>query len=83
MTKDDINKQAEIPIKRIQALTATAKVNAFNASGDYATAGADLMFAFVLIAMEAGGDPRRAIDAIADHAIAACEVWFTDKGTLQ
>lgn len=68
-------------INRAEALGLQARINAANFGGDNATAGADLMLAFVLHSFRSGGDPRAAIAAMAPHAIAAlAEFWPEARG---
>ena len=54
--------------RRIEAAVMGAQMNARNHGGDNATAAADLMCAFVLIAVKSGADPDRALSAMWDHA---------------
>jgi len=65
---------------RAEALVKTASLNADAHGGDAATAAADLMMAFVLLSTREGARPRRAIDAMAQHAIAACEDFWGKDG---
>ncbi|MDO5705562.1 MAG: hypothetical protein Q4G49_10900 [Paracoccus sp. (in: a-proteobacteria)] len=70
----------EITMKRIEALAMMAGVNASNSGGDHATAAADLLCAFVLMAMRAGADPIEAREAMERHAIVACEDFWGRSG---
>ena len=54
--------------RRIEACVVQAQMNAKEHGGDNATAAADLMCAFVLIATKSGGEPERAKEAMWEHA---------------
>ncbi|RWR26827.1 hypothetical protein D2T29_19825 [Sinirhodobacter populi] len=66
----------KITMRRIEALGTMAVINANNSGGDNATAAADLMCAFVLMAMHNGADPDRALAAMWEHAKVACDDWW-------
>ena len=71
---------ATITKRRIEACVMQAQMNARNNGGDKATASADLMCAFVLIAVKSGADPDRARDAMWEHAKAAvADFWHEQK----
>lgn len=76
MTRDD----ATITKRRIEAAVMGAQVNANNHGGDNATACADLMCAFVLVATKSGADPDKALAAMWEHAKAAVsDFWPNGK----
>lgn len=64
--------------RRIEACAMQAQMNARNHGGDNATAAADLMCAFVLLAVKSGGDPERARAAMWDHAKACVADFWPD-----
>ena len=69
---------------RIEASALQAQMNARNHGGDNATAAADLMCAFVLIAVKSGADPERALDAMWSHAKACVDdFWPETEGRVQ
>ena len=76
----DLDTETKAIMTRIEALTMMAGVNAANCGGDAAKAAADLMCAFVLTAMRNGADPDRAIEAMRDHAVAACNDFWGPRG---
>lgn len=62
--------------RRIEACVMQAQMNARNHGGDNATAEADLMCAFVLLATKSGADPERALKAMWDHAkVVVADFW--------
>jgi hypothetical protein len=66
--------------RRIEAAVMGAQVNARNYGGDNATAGADLMCAFVLVATKSGANPDKALAAMWDHAKATVsDFWPQGK----
>ena len=71
--------EATITKRRIEACATQAQMNARNHQGDNATAAADLMCAFVLIATKSGGDPDRALDAMWEKAKACVSDFFPDN----
>jgi hypothetical protein len=64
--------------RRIEACVMQAQMNAANHGGDAATAAADLMCAFVLISVKSGCPPRKALDAMWEHAQAAVADFWPD-----
>jgi hypothetical protein len=64
--------------RRIEACAIQAQMNARNHGGDNATAAADLMCAFVLIAVKSGADPERARAAMWANAKIAVADFFPD-----
>jgi len=70
--------EVTITKRRIEACAMQASMNAAEHGGDGATAAADLMCAFVLMAVKNGGDPERAKDAMWEHAKAAVADFFPD-----
>ena len=70
--------EATIIKRRIEASAMQAQMNAQNHGGDNATAAADLMCAFVLIAVRTGTDPERARDAMWEHAKACVADFWPD-----
>lgn len=70
--------EATITKRRIEACVMQSQMNARNNGGDNATASADLMCAFVLIAVKSGADPDRARDAMWEHAKAAVSDFWPD-----
>jgi hypothetical protein len=72
--------EATITKRRIEACVMQSTMNANTHEGDNATASADLMCAFVLIAVKSGADPDRARDAMWEHAKAAvADFWPEQK----
>jgi len=69
---------ATITKRRIEACAMQAQMNARNHGGDNATAAADLMCAFVLMASKSGGDPDRARLAMWEHAKACVADFWPD-----
>lgn len=69
---------ATIIKRRIEACAMQAQMNANNHGGDNATASADLMCAFVLIAVKSGADPERALAAMWSHATACVADFWPD-----
>mgnify|MGYP000288904671 CR=1 FL=1 len=69
---------ATITKRRIEACAMQAQMNAKEHGGDLATAAADLMCAFVLLAVKAGGDPERAKAAMWSHAKACVSDFWPD-----
>ena len=67
--------------RRIEACARQAVLNATAHGGDKATAAADLMCAFVLIAHKSSADPERALAAMWDHA-KACVADFWPAETI-
>ncbi len=67
--------------RRIEACVMQAQMNAEQSGGDNATAAADLMCAFVLIAVKSGADPERARVAMWEHAI-SCVSDFWPRDTI-
>lgn len=59
---------ANLTKRRIEACVIQAQMNAQTNGGDNATAAADLMCAFILIAVKSGAAPDRAMDAMWEHA---------------
>lgn len=71
--------EATITKRRIEACVMQAQMNARNHGGDNATAAADLMCAFVLMAVKSGGDPDRARVAMWEHAKACVADFWPDE----
>ena len=71
--------EAKIIKARIEASEMQAQMNARNHGGDNATAAADLMCAFVLIAVKSGADPERALAAMWDHAKACVDDFWPEN----
>lgn len=67
---------ATITKRRIEACVMQAQVNARNHGGDNATAAADLMCAFVLLAAKSGADPEKALGAMWDNAKEAVSCFW-------
>ena len=70
---------ATITKRRIEACVMQAQMNAKEHGGDNATAAADLMCAFVLIATKSGGDPERAKAAMWEHAKACVSDFWPNN----
>jgi hypothetical protein len=64
--------------RRIEACAMQAQMNAHNHGGDNATAAADLMCAFVLMAVKSGADPERARAAMWENAKACVADFWPD-----
>lgn len=66
--------------RRIEACVMQAQMNARNHGGDNATAAADLMCAFMLIAVKSGGDPDRALASMWEHSkVIVADFWPEQK----
>lgn len=74
--------EAKIIKARIEASAMQAQMNARNHGGDNATAAADLMCAFVLIAVKSGADPERALSAMWDHAKGCVADFWPDASKI-
>lgn len=70
--------EATIIKRRIEACAMQAQMNARNHGGDTATAAADLMCAFVLLAVKSGADAERAREAMWDQAKAVVADFWPD-----
>lgn len=70
--------EATLTKRRIEACVMQAQKNAQTHGGDNATAAADLMCAFVLIAVKSGADPEKARAAMWDHAQACVSDFWPD-----
>jgi hypothetical protein len=71
--------QATITKRRIEACVTQAQMNAKTHGGDNATAAADLMCAFVLVAVKSGAEPEKARAAMWDHAKACVADFWPDE----
>lgn len=68
--------EATIIKRRVEAAALGAQMNARNHGGDNATAAADLMCAFVLLAVKSGADPERALAAMWEHSkVVVADFW--------
>lgn len=68
--------KATIIKRRVEACVMQSQMNARNHGGDNATAAADLMCAFVLIAVKSGADPEKALAAMWDNAkVVVSDFW--------
>lgn len=76
----EIDTEADAIKARAERLVLEATVYAGLTNGDNATAAADLMIAFVLLSMRSGAKPERAIEAMGNHAIAACTSFWGEDG---
>ncbi|WP_022708360.1 hypothetical protein [Paracoccus zeaxanthinifaciens] len=62
--------------RRIEACVMQAQMNARNHGGDNATAAADLMCAFMLIAVKSGADPEKALASMWEHSkVVVTDFW--------
>ena len=72
--------EAERIKRRIEACVMQAQMNARNHGGDNAKAAADLMCAFVLLAVKSGADPEVARAAVWKHAKAVvADFWPNER----
>jgi len=71
--------EATITKRRIEACVMQAQMNAQNHGGDNATAAADLMCAFVLLATKSGAGPEQALAAMWEHAKVCVSDFWPDQ----